>query len=205
MLEPEIIVTKNFHHHHGFTPEAGIRVTLAQYIHNRARTTIGIYFDSGKEFFRQPAPPGKTLTTNLFNLVTIQTPIALWAISIFQFLFENPPVLKEGIPKDDLLDHRIIGTIQLFNIEDIPTEEMIGRELRLVTGFALSTHYMNVHTTSFALKPIRNIFVLNSLLFLEQLFNDSFSIRGIKTMLFVAIHAPTRTIKFVQYAEFFIE
>lgn len=58
--------------------------------------------------------------------------------------------------------------------------------------------------TKLALKKARNVFVLNGLLFLEQLFDNGFSIGCIESVFLIAIHAPLRAIEFVEHAVLFV-
>ena len=63
---------------------------------------------------------------------------------------------------------------------------------------------MNVHMTKLTLKKVRDVFVLNGLLFLEQLFDNGFPIGSIESVFPITIHAPLRTIEFIEHAVLFV-
>ena len=119
--------------------------------------------------------------------------------------FENFPVFKQRIPKNDLLDHRIVGRIQRINFKYILTEEEVRGELGFIPRCTLAPLNMNVHMPRFTFKPALNIFISDGLFLLEKIFNNAFPIGSIEAMFLFATHAPPRAIELVEYTVLFVE
>ena len=116
---------KDLHKHHSLPAMVIVWISLAQDVHHRHLALVGLCLDPREKALRQPSPPRKPLLANLLDLLSVEAV----SIYILNTLSKDFPIFEQGVPQDELLDHRIVGRIDPICLKYIFAKEDVRGHL----------------------------------------------------------------------------